>query len=138
VTPFHTGRIIFQAGGADVFHAIRPGSAMPAFDRGFVGNTLEAVIEFQALRFKVTNMHAVCITVTILLVMSFSFTVHFFLPDLDCDDEHKSLRDTAGFGPGFCRKHDRAHVPLKGYIATNVPEEIRACLQCKGLIVQGK
>jgi hypothetical protein len=77
VTAFHTGRIIFQAGSADIFHAIRLGAAMPAFDRGFVGDTLENVI--QSVHFKVTNMLVMRFVFTALLVLRFSFTSHFIL-----------------------------------------------------------
>jgi hypothetical protein len=78
VTAFHTRRIIFQVCCADILHAIRLGAAMPAFDRGFVGNTHENVL--QSIHFKETDMFIVSFDFTFLLSVRFNnFASHFIL-----------------------------------------------------------
>jgi hypothetical protein len=63
VTTLHIGRIFFQMGGADILQTICFGAAMPAFNGGIVGNSLETL--FQTLHFKAANMHLVSFNVTV-------------------------------------------------------------------------
>jgi len=46
VSTFHIRRIFFTMGCANIFKTIHLGAAMPAFDRGIVGNALDAVLAF--------------------------------------------------------------------------------------------